>query len=113
MRKHCSQVVLENFFEPCILYLLLEKPGYGYELSKSLRDNCDCQVNIGNLYRCLNRLVKQGYVTKNTVESSIGPNRTIYEITGDGKSYLNEWIENLKKQNKTIVKLITNYQKIV
>lgn len=110
MRKYCSQAVLENFFEPCLLYLLLKKSSYGYELSKNLRDNCECQVNIGNLYRGLNRLVKGGHITKTRVKSEIGPVKVVYTITDSGKEYLAGWIESLKRQNQTIGKLITNYQ---
>jgi PadR family transcriptional regulator PadR len=113
MRKFCPQVVVENFFEPCVLFLLLKKPGYGYELNKLLKENCDCQVNIGNLYRGLNRLVKQKYISKKKSEGSLGPARTVYEITASGKKYLATWIEGLKKQNKTISHLIKNYQKTI
>ncbi|NTU74348.1 PadR family transcriptional regulator [Candidatus Roizmanbacteria bacterium] len=112
MRKFCPQVVIENFFEPCILYLLLKKPSYGYEISKNLLRHCECQVNVGNLYKGLNRLVTQGYATKQTVDSSLGPTRVVYEITDSGKEYLKGWIDNLKKQQKTISKLIINYQQI-
>ena len=111
MRKFCNQVVLENFFEPCVLYLLLEKPNYGYELSKNLKERCGCDVNIGNLYRGLSRMVKSGYIKKETSKSDAGPARIIYEITKSGRSYLASWIENLKLQNKTVSKLIKNYQK--
>ncbi len=109
MRKYCAQVILENFFEPCILYLLLKKPNYGYELSKNLKDRCECDVNIGNLYRGLNRLVKEGYITKKKKKSNIGPTKIVYTITESGKNYLRTWIESLKKQKDTINKLITNY----
>ena len=37
MRTNCSQVVVENFFEPGILYLLLKKSSYGYEIKKALK----------------------------------------------------------------------------
>jgi len=111
MRKFCSQVVVENFFEPCVLFLLLKKPSYGYELNKMLKENCDCQVNIGNLYRGLNRLVNDKYITKKVSKSSLGPARTVYGITKSGKVYLSTWIAGLEKQNKTIARLINNYKK--
>lgn len=111
MRKFCPQVVVENFFEPCVLFLLMKKPSYGYELNKMLKESCDCQVNIGNLYRGLNRLVKDKYISKKVSKSSIGPARTVYGITASGKKYLATWITGLKEQNKTISHLINNYQK--
>lgn len=111
MRNNCSQVVIENFFEPGILYLLMKKSSYGYEIQKSLKKNCICEVNIGNLYRCLSRMKKQGYITSVIVKSKIGPKKLSYSITKEGKIYLGSWIESLKKQNKVIDLFIKNYQK--
>ncbi|MFH0773675.1 MAG: PadR family transcriptional regulator [bacterium] len=113
MRTNCSQVVVENFFEPGILYLLLKKPSYGYEIQKTLKENCICEINIGNLYRCLSRMQKQGYITRDAVKSEIGPKRYSYTITKEGKVYLASWIDALKKQKKVISSLINNYQKII
>lgn len=111
MRKNCSKVVVENFFEPCILYLLMEKPSYGYELNQRLLNNCDCNVNIANLYRCLSKLTKDGFVIKNKVKSSIGPDRAEYLITEKGLNLLKEWIHELEAEMKTVNKLIINYKK--
>jgi len=113
MRNNCSQVIIENFFEPGILYLLLKKPSYGYEIQKSLKRNCICDVSVGNLYRCLSRMQKQGYIKKEETKSKIGPKRVSYTITQEGKIYLANWIESLKKQKKVISSLINNYQKII
>jgi len=111
MRTNCSQVVVENFFEPGILYLLMKKPSYGYEIQKALKKRCICEVNIGNLYRCLFRMQKQGYVTRESINGTIGPKRYSYTITKEGKIYLASWIESLIKQKKVINSLIKNYQK--
>ncbi len=110
MRKNCSQVILENFFEPCILFLLLDKASYGYELTKNLKEHCGCSVNIGNLYRGLGRLVTSKDIEKKSVKSDKGPNRVMYEITPKGKVLLKDWIAGLEEQNKTISKLIKNYK---
>ncbi|NCO88563.1 hypothetical protein AUK04_01720 [Candidatus Roizmanbacteria bacterium CG2_30_33_16] len=113
MRTNCSQVVVENFFEPGILYLLLKKSSYGYEIKKALKNDCICEVNIGNLYRCFSRMQKHGYISRESMKSKIGPKRYSYTITQKGKIYLATWIESLKKQKKVISSLINNYQKII
>lgn len=109
MRKYCSPVVLENFFEPCVLYLLLRRASYGYELFHELKNTCRCSVNIGNLYRKLAVLSKKGYIIKSKVKGTAGPDKTVYTITPDGKMYLKQWIANLEEQTKIIQALITNY----
>lgn len=111
MRQHCSKVIIENYFEPCILFLLLEKPSYGYELKNNLDQYCACQVNIGNLYRGLARLQKLGYIIQKKAKSKAGPVRNIYELTSSGKILLQEWISELEAGVKTLQKLITNYKR--
>ena len=113
MRTNCSQVVVENFLEPGILYLLMKTPSYGYEIQKALKEGCICEVNIGNLYRCLSRMHKLGYLTQESVKGTMGPKRFSYAITKEGKIYLASWIESLKKQKNIISSLINNYQKII
>lgn len=112
MRKYCSRVVVENFFEPCILYLILQKPSYGYKIFSNLKNHCDCDVNIGNLYRCLSRLQKEKFVIKNTLKSKIGPKRSIYKITNIGERLLKEWIDEIEIQTDTMEKLIKNYHNL-
>lgn len=113
MRANCSRVIVENFFEPCTLYLLLQKPSYGYELLKNLKEHCSCDVNIGNLYRSLARMQKQGYIKRESHKSTIGPKRYAYTITAQGKIYLSSWIDELEKQQKAMRNLITNYKKVI
>lgn len=110
MRENCSHVVIENFFEPCVLFLLSKKNSYGYELKKDLIESCVCSVNTGNLYRGLSRLVKNKMIVKQKLKSEIGPDRVIYEITNDGKRLLSEWISQLEKQNEVIASLIHKYK---
>jgi PadR family transcriptional regulator, regulatory protein PadR len=112
MRKHCSCSVLENFFEPGVLCVLLEGPNYGYEIQKKLSGDCICNVNTSNLYRCLSKFQKLGYVTRMSEKSPEGPKRYRYTITEAGRKYLEIWIRSLEKQKESISTLITNYHKL-
>lgn len=111
MRKSCSKVIIENFFEPCLLLLLLQKPSYGYEIKADLDQKCGCQANIGNLYRCLARLEKAGHVTKKSALGEKGPERIFYHITPSGKILLGEWMAELESEASKITRLITHYRK--
>lgn len=110
MRKSCSKVVIENFFEPCLLFLLLKKPGYGYEIKAQLDEQCGCQANIGNLYRCLARLTQEGRIAKNSVAGVKGPERIMYSMTPSGKKLLAEWMAELERESAKLNKLITHYK---
>lgn len=111
MKKVCKKVVVENFFEPCVLTLLMLKSSYGYELKNDLDKRCSCQADIGNLYRSLAKLQKNGFVLKRKVAGEAGPAKQVYEITAQGRELLGEWIEELKAEVKIINKLINNYKK--
>jgi PadR family transcriptional regulator, regulatory protein PadR len=110
MRKSCSKVVIENFFEPCLLFLLLQKPSYGYEIKANLDEKCGCLANIGNLYRCLFRLTKEGQIAKKSVAGTKGPERIMYSITPAGKKLLAVWMAELEKETAKLTKLITHYK---
>jgi PadR family transcriptional regulator, regulatory protein PadR len=111
MRRSCPKVIIENFFEPCLLFLLLQKPSYGYEIKANLDQKCGCQANIGNLYRCLARLEKAGHVTKQNALGQKGPERIVYHITTAGRALLAEWMAELETEAGKLNKLITNYKK--
>lgn len=113
MRKYCNKVVLENFFEPSILFLLLKKDSYGYELKTKLENECKCNVNIANLYRCMNTFTEKGYVIKSSRKSLVGPKQFLYTITESGKEYLSSWVEELEIHEQKIKNFIKNYKKIV
>lgn len=111
MRIGCPQVIIENYFEPCILFAIMKKPSYGYDIQKELKEKCVCKVNTGNLYRCLNRFEKVGYVTRKITESTKGPTRKLYEITKEGKMYLHTWMESLENQQAIVNLLLIQYKK--
>lgn len=83
----------KGVLELCVLYLLQNKDRYGYELTQKVDKHIS--LTEGALYPILRRLVKEGYCETYLRESSNGPARKYYKITGEGKIYLedlvNEW----------------------
>ncbi len=108
MRKHCPRIVIENYYEPCILYLLSRGPSYGYKIQQHIETQLSCGVNISNVYRCLSRLHKEHCVTKAHEPSEEGPDRVVYRITREGKTLLKDWIQDLNKQKQIVNKLINS-----
>lgn len=110
MRKSCNKVVIENFFEPCLLFLLLQKPSYGYEIKADLDKKCGCMANMGNLYRCLSRLEKAGHILQRKSPGEKGPERLFYHITDSGKKLLAFWMSELEAEAAKLTTLITHYK---
>src|SRR6266508_2428323 len=64
-----------------VLGLLAEGPSYGYELKGSFEEAIGPQwgeLNIGHLYQVLDRLMRDGFVTKRVVAQTDRPDRMVY-----------------------------------
>ena len=87
-----SSDVIRGYNDTIILYLLLEKPSYGYEISKQIRNMTDEKYIIKEttLYSAFNRMEKNGYVTSFSSSEDGGKRRTYYEITELGRAYYRE-----------------------
>lgn len=90
-----SSDVIRGYNDTIILYLLLEKPSYGYEISKQIRNMTDEKYIIKEttLYSAFNRMEKNGYVTSFSSSEDGGKRRTYYEITELGRAYYREKCE--------------------
>lgn len=108
MRKNCPRIIIENYYEPCILYLLSQGPSYGYKIQQHIEMQLSCNANISNIYRCLTRLNTENFVTKTREPGESGPERVVYRITPEGEYLLKEWVRDLQKQKKILNTLITS-----
>lgn len=83
-----SSDVIRGYNDTMILYLLLEQPSYGYEISKQIKIMTEEKYLIKEttLYSAFSRLEKNGYVTSFVSEEN-GKRRTYYQITESGREY--------------------------
>lgn len=84
-----------NNSEIFLLSLINQSPRYGYEISQFLEEtNAGIWINISMpyVYRLLKSFEERGLVSTQIVESKNRPNRTIYQITTQGRKML---IDNL------------------
>ena len=70
-----------------IMVQLLEKPRYGYEILRNLRDDFEGVwiPKTGTVYPALNALVKKGLIEKETIED-----KTYYNLTDSGRLLMDE-----------------------
>ena len=78
----------------CILLLLAEQRGHGYELHERIKQVMPLwDVSPGNLYRELRRMDADGLVASVwEAPQTRGPARRVYEITNAGRRALDDWI---------------------
>jgi DNA-binding PadR family transcriptional regulator len=80
-----------------VLGLVIERPGYGYDLAQRLEQRCGAWGwERSGVYSALDQLTRDGYVrsekAKSRAASARSAPRAIYESTAVGVDYFREWI---------------------
>ena len=105
-----SSDVIRGYNDTFILYLLLDGPSYGYEISRKIRDLSEGKYVIKEttLYSAFNRMEKNGYVVSFYETAENGKRRTYYRITDEGKQYYQEKCAEWKLTKEVIERFIQN-----
>ena len=82
-----SSDVIRGYNDTIILYLLLDKPSYGYEIYRMIRTISEEKYVIKEttLYSAFTRMEKNGYIESFSHNAENGKRRTYYSITEAGK----------------------------
>jgi PadR family transcriptional regulator PadR len=105
-----SSDVIRGYNDTIILYLLMQNPSYGYEITKQIRTltNEKYIIKETTLYSAFTRMEKNGYITSFPSEEVNGKKRTYYKITEAGTAYYREkceeWILTKEVVEKFIMK---------
>ena len=78
-----------------ILALLADGQGHGYELKQAFDKQFGAiwpPINVGQIYNTLSSLERDGLVTSEEVPQRGAPPRKVYELTGEGRAALEEWV---------------------
>ncbi len=85
-----------------VLGLLCERPMHPYEMSTTLRERSkesSIKLNYGSLYSVVESMLKHGLIdVHETIREGRRPERTVYEITDDGRAEFVEWLSELVEQ---------------
>lgn len=104
-----SSDVIRGYNDTIILYLLLNNPSYGYEISKQIKSISDEKYVIKEttLYSAFTRMEKNGYIESFSDEVNAGgKKRTYYRITESGRNYYREKCEEWDVTKEVIEKFI-------
>lgn len=82
--------LLKGNLESLLLYLIKQKPMYGYQLIKEIEERSGgyFQFKEGTLYPALHRLEKAGLIRGKWDRSPTGMNRRYYYLTERGEKVL-------------------------
>ena len=106
-----SSDIIRGYNDTMILYLLLDKPSYGYEISKDIKELSGEKYVIKEttLYSAFTRMEKNGYIQSFSDNSNpSGKRRTYYRITDTGRQYYrekcDEWLITKEVVEKFIIR---------
>ncbi len=83
----------KGILELCIMSIIAEEEVYPSDIISKLKE-AELIVVEGTLYPLLSRLKNAGLLSYSWRESSAGPPRKYFNLTGDGKSFLGELHQN-------------------
>ena len=104
-----SSDIIRGYNDTMILYLLLNKPSYGYEISKQIKELSGEKYVIKEttLYSAFTRMEKNGYVESfSDQDNTAGKRRTYYRITELGRQYYREKCEEWMLTQEVVEKFI-------
>jgi PadR family transcriptional regulator, regulatory protein PadR len=98
----------KNFLQPCLLLLVLEQPGYGYDLVGRLKP-LGINDDAASVYRALRLLEHDGAVTSAWRTSETGPARRVYRLTETGGAMLRQWVAALEDTSMSLARWLDRY----
>lgn len=103
--------MIEGIVEPALLFLLVERDSYGYELASEIerRGLVPQRVSPARVYEALRRLEEEGAVSGNREASPVGPDRRRYALTPSGRDRLDRWAEVLGMTERSLRTLLDSY----
>lgn len=104
-----SSDIIRGYNDTMILYLLLNKPSYGYEISKQIKELSGEKYVIKEttLYSAFTRMEKNGYVESfSDQDNTAGKRRTYYRITELGRQYYRKKCEEWMLTQEVVEKFI-------
>jgi DNA-binding PadR family transcriptional regulator len=90
------------------LLLVLEQPGYGYDLVARLKP-LGINDDAASVYRALRVLEHEGAVTSAWRTSETGPARRVYRITEGGEGILRKWVSALEDTSISLARWLDRY----
>ncbi|MCI8490248.1 MAG: helix-turn-helix transcriptional regulator [Lachnospiraceae bacterium] len=99
---------IRGYNDMMILYLILNEPSYGYEISKEIknRTNSSYIIKETTLYSAFTRLEKNGYLESFYGNETFGKRRTYYRITDAGIAYYQEKCREWQLTKEVVDKFI-------
>ena len=108
-----SPALPKNFLRHCLLLVLREQAGHGYDLLERLESFGFQREDPGRLYRALRALEGDGLVRSAWTRSEAGPARRTYEVTRAGVEHLHRTATALAAAREALDIFLSRYAEFV
>ncbi|MGD6729893.1 MAG: PadR family transcriptional regulator [Pleomorphochaeta sp.] len=96
-----------------ILISLTDGPSYGLDLKNRIANlTGNSEIDLSFLYRTLNKLERDGYLTSYLDDTSQGPARKYYKLTKSGYTLLDEFEVDIRDRVKNLQSFLTKYEEL-
>jgi PadR family transcriptional regulator PadR len=96
--------IKKGVLEMCVLHMICEKPAYGYDVMKTIRQYFP-EVNESTVYAILRRLHNEKCADVTLSGESGGPPRKYYHITDCGVALLERNVASWKRVNDALIQM--------
>lgn len=103
-----GSIPVRGLLSIAILKVVEDKPTYGGEVQRALKERFSIDVPRAMIYGLLQRLERHGFLISTWDTSGSGPARRVYRITEEGEEYLKETLEKLVKVKDIIECLVSD-----
>lgn len=109
-RRFEEQLVAKRGVLPaCVLILLDERPGHGYDLMNRLEPLGYDRSNMGRIYRALRWLETAGYVTHRWDTNDVGAARRVFELSEPGRRALEVAARSVHRHSESLDPALARY----
>jgi len=102
---------VHRYIEACLLLLLAERPGHGYELAERLAAIFplpDLTPDLSSIYRAIAELEEQGAV-RSRWTAGLGGGKKTCELTDDGWRLLRFWEERFRAEQQGLSRFFERF----
>ena len=109
-RRRRHQGVM-GFLRPALLFLLTRENTHGYSLLDGLTEFGfnPKRLDPSLVYRTLREMEESGWIASHIGKESRGPQRRVYQLQPEGKTYLAELVDGLRRRQDEINNLLQTY----
>lgn len=102
-----------NYLHGCLLLLVAERPGHGYDLAARLSELGIASVDSAAVYRALRALDDAGLLESSLDDSGSGPVRRRYEVSEAGEATLATWAATVNDSASSLNSFVTRHRQLV